>query len=459
MTKIKLNEDTDLQLFHTLFTGQTNLSGKTTAIRTLAPRAVKEGFTVLVFDTKPTIREFDGYHDIPLCYRPTTDPLVLIGLLEGIFKRRLSMLYSTLGRIAEKAKDIPDIIENAKALEEKSKSGFVKDACWQLADLLDRLQKELKGLDLSTSLELREGEINVMPLNDLSMEAQQLIIKTAFELALKHHNKKTILVIDEAFRFLPQAYGSACKRPVEDAVTQGAKTEFYVWLATQFIATTEKAAIKAMANKLLGRQDDITEIDATIDRTRESHPKLKPDDLMTLRRGEFIFVPIDGPVKKVYIPMSEDLRHEKTTHEWKTILRPWEAAPVQEQLETPKEPEPPRTVIEAAAQAVRTGISPRLSPPPKPETKPFAEFTITVTKLESPSLEGKIVFTMKKLNKSVFPRDILNFFQEYGWVVPATTLSSALKRMAEGGLLFYHKRQGYYRFLENVGFDIKEKEA
>jgi hypothetical protein len=95
-------------------------------------------------------------------------------------------------------------------------------------------------------------------------------------------------------------------------VTQGAKTQLYVWLATQFIATTEKDAIKAMANKLLGRQDDKTEIDATIDRTRDTHPKLRANDLMTLKRGEFIFVPIDGPVKKVYVPIGDQ---QETKHE------------------------------------------------------------------------------------------------------------------------------------------------
>ncbi|MDE1854464.1 MAG: ATP-binding protein, partial [Thaumarchaeota archaeon] len=315
---IKLNGDTELQLFHTLFTGQTNLAGKTTAIRSLIPKAVREDYTVLIFDTKPTVREFEGYHDIPICYRPTTDALALISLLESIRRAKLSILYATLLRITEGAEDVPDIIRNAEKMEAKSKSGFIKDACHTLADLLGRLQNELAGYSLSSTLDIEAGRINVMPLNTLSSEAQQLVIKTAFELALKHHNRRTILVIDEAFRFLPQAYSSACKKPIQDVITQGAKTGLFVWLATQYIATTEKDAIKGMANKLLGRQDDPTEIKATMERIREA--KITSDDLMTLKRGEFIFVPVDGQVKKVYIPVSEEMKGTERPREPRKTL-------------------------------------------------------------------------------------------------------------------------------------------
>src|SRR5271155_5941139 len=82
----------DIEIFHSLFSGQTNLSGKTTTMRALLPEAIELGYTALVFDTKPNAREFEGYHEIPVCYRNTTDPLVLIGLLESIRKARLTNL-------------------------------------------------------------------------------------------------------------------------------------------------------------------------------------------------------------------------------------------------------------------------------------------------------------------------------------------------------------------------------
>ena len=466
---IKLNKDTELQLFHTLFTGQTNLAGKTTAMRTLIPRAAKLGYTILVFDTKPTVREFSGYHDIPICYRPTTDALVLIGLLEGIFHRRITMYYGTLNRLTEDANDIPDIIANAEKMEAKAKSGFIKDACHTLADLLGRLQKELKGLDLSSKLELREGKINIMALNELSTEAQQLVIKTGFELALKNHNRRTLLIIDEAFRFLPQTYSSACKQAVQDVVTQGAKTQLYVWLATQFIATTEKDAIKAMANKLLGRQDDKTEIDATIDRTRDTHPKLRQNDLMTLKRGEFIFVPIDGPVKKIYIPIDEQ-------HEPKPI-------------EKPKLVELPKKIAPSLAPQIRAMKFKSTEPNPLAPDKSFSaglkiganegleaaakkveeinlehkQIVIHVSHSENAvpltteTQEGEVVYVLMEagVGKELGIKDIVDSAAEHGWALPYDTIRKAvLPRMSNKGLII-GDGHGNYRLPKFVKFDIK----
>ena len=300
-TDLKTREDIQLDVFHTLFAGQTNLSGKTSTIKAVIPEALEKGYTILVFDTKETGREWEGYNDIPLVYRPTTDPLVLIGLLEGIFKRKITQYYSTLSRITQRAKDLGDIIRNAEKLEEESRSGFIKDACHTLADLARRLETELKQVSLSTKMELAENVLNVMAVNSLSPEAQQLVIKTAFEELLRHHNKKVIVIIDEAFKFLPQEYGSACKRPVQDVITQGARTKLFVWLATQFIKTTDKDAMKACAVKLMGKQDDPTEIEGTQQRIPGGKAKWNAELIMTLQPGQFIYVSLSDPPRLVYV--------------------------------------------------------------------------------------------------------------------------------------------------------------
>lgn len=304
-TDLKTGEDVQLEVFHTLFTGQTNLSGKTTTIKALIPEALKLGYTILVFDTKEIRREWEGYHDIALCYQPTTDPLVLIGLLEGIFKRRITNYYSTLSRVTSRAKTLEDVISNAEKMEEQSHVGFIKDACHTLADLLARLSRELRGLRLSTKLELKQGVLNVMPINSLSPEAQQLVIKTAFEELLRHHNHKVIAIIDEAFKYLPQKYSSACKRPVQDVVTQGAGTKLFVWLATQFIAPTDKDAMKACAVKVLGRQDVKEELEATQEKIPGGSGLFKKQQIMTLQPGQFIYVSLSEPPCLVYVTPPE----------------------------------------------------------------------------------------------------------------------------------------------------------
>ena len=302
-------EEVGTSLFNMLITGQTQLSGKTTTIKALAPEVVSKFHNdVLIFDSKPTGREFPEYPAIPVVYEPTTDPLILLGLLESIFRRKLTPFYSTLSRLTEDAKDLDDILKNAVKMEEKAKSGFIKDACHTLADLIRRLKKELEGRELSDELKIyrgrnyREPKIWVMPINDFSIEAQQLVIRAAFEKALKRSEFANLLiVIDEAWRFLPESFSSACKRAIYDYATQGAKTGRYVWLATQFLAPTDKDALKAMPIKLLGRQDHATEVEHTLRAIPGYKGAFKPEDIMKLKKGEFIFVDIEGATKKVYV--------------------------------------------------------------------------------------------------------------------------------------------------------------
>lgn len=296
-------EDVRLEVYHTLLTGQTGLSGKTTTTLSLLDQVVGRGYTALVFDSKPTRREFLGFHDVPVCYRATNDPLILMPLLESIFQgRKLTREFTVLSRITETGSDLLDFAQNAVEMEKLSRSGWVKDAAHKLANLLRRLDKELKGLDLVEDLALEKGSVNVMPLNRMSPDAQQLVVKTAFELALKFWPRRLILVLDEAFRFLPQKRGSACKFAIQDLITQGAATELFVWMNTQFLVTTEKDPMRAMPNKILGRQDHNLEIEATLELI-PPRVKITTDDIMSLHKGEFIFVPLDpdAPVRKVYV--------------------------------------------------------------------------------------------------------------------------------------------------------------
>lgn len=478
-----------MELFHTLIAGQTNLSGKTTTIRTLVPRVVEQGFTVLIFDSKPTVREFTGYHDVPICYQSTTDSLVLLGLLEGIFRHKLTPFYATLDRLTEDASGIPDVIANAEKYEERPRqSGFIKDACHTLARLLARLQDELQQFDFTPDLQLRKGEINVMPINSLSVEAQQLVIKTAFEQVLKHHNRKVLAVLDETSRFLPQGYSSACKKAVYDTITQGAKTELYVWGATQFIATIEKDVIKAMANKLLGRQDDTTEVKATLDRI----PNLKKsgigvDQIMTLKRGEFVFVPIDGEVKKVYItdPVAESSqavqylsspapRHipayapkflpTSIPRKPVTIDPRGEKAGPREVVEgSPSSPIPGSTKSRASSEESRARSPPEEIDLDHKEIVVKVSHSEKVVPMDTDSMRGQVVFLLSEgPDLSLTINELIARAGEHGWAIPYDTASKSLiPSMQKDGLLVREgslKHAGHYRLPRFVKFEVKVAE-
>jgi hypothetical protein len=459
----------DLEIFHTLFSGQTNLSGKTTTIKTLLPRVIEEGYTVLVFDTKPTVREFEGYHDIPLCYKPTTDALVLIGLLESVRKSRLSPYYATLSRLTEGAKNLNDIVENAEEMEKNSRSGFIKDAAHTLADLIRRLQLELEGLFLTSGLSLEREQVNVMSLNGLSVETQQLIVKSAFEAALKH--KRLILVLDEGWRFLPEQYSSACKRAIQDVVTQGAKTGLFFWMATQFLAPTDKDAMKAMANKLIGRQDHPTEVKHSQDLIPDGKKAWPNKAVMTLKRGEFIFVPMDGETRKIYVdnPVLDEPHPVKGQQEWSDgRIHPFGdqralVGPITEAIEAgvpvkpwnEKSASPP---IMLSTPKVKGGFFDKAFNTPKPETKTLASFTLEVTRLRSNSTEGMLAYLVKN-HGSLRQSEMIAKAREYGWVLSKQAVSDAANRLVIVGTFMEPDTNHRYKFPTNDSFKVVEVPA
>lgn len=290
-------------VFFTLVTGQTRLSGKTTALKALIQQAVKQGFKVLVLDTKTNDADYESVGaNVPVCLEQTLDPLILRGLLESINERKITALQGTLIRIVENAKNFEDLIANAEELEAESRAGFVKDACVQLGDLLKRLLEQTKKVPSSSDLEL-PYQINRMPINDFDVPAQQLIARSVFSKALRNQ-QNLLIILDEASKFLPQKYSSACSRVIQEYVTQGGATKCFLWMGTQYLATTSKDAMKTMAVKLLGTQDHITECKHTFamlaapnknmiisyDEGRRPVYLTGPEAFMRLKVGHFVVV-------------------------------------------------------------------------------------------------------------------------------------------------------------------------
>jgi hypothetical protein len=283
-------EPVTLEPFHYAIIGQTQFSGKTTLIKRLSEWVAAQGYSVLIFDTKETEADYAGFgNEVPVCLRETTDSFVLIGLLESMFRRRLTPYYATLSRLTEAAKGFDDIIARAREAEAKTKSAWLRDAYRVLYDLLERLQNETSKVETVPKLQLSPG-INRMVINDFSLEAQQLIMKNSFEDLLRVYRRKTIGVIDESFKFLPQGYSSAATRAIMNVMTQGAKTELFGWISTQFLAVTDKDPLKACAVKFLGTQDHVTETKHTLDLIPEARSKFSSDDIMKLKLGHWILV-------------------------------------------------------------------------------------------------------------------------------------------------------------------------
>jgi hypothetical protein len=285
----------EIEPFHFCVVGQTQFSGKTTLLKRLSEWAAGLGFKVLVIDSKETEPDYLGFgRDVPVCLRETTDSFVLIGLLESMFKRRLTPYYATLSRLTEGARGFDDIIRRAREFEARTRSSWLRDACRVLYDLLERLRAETSRIESVQELKLYNG-VNRIAINNFSHEAQQLIVKNVFEDALRVYKRNLIIVLDEAFKYVPEKYSSAASRAIMEVMTQGAKTGLYVWLATQFLAITDKAPLKACAVKFLGTQDHITEVKHTLDLIPEVRGKFSADDIMKLKLGHWVLVRKNPP--------------------------------------------------------------------------------------------------------------------------------------------------------------------
>lgn len=295
-----------IPIFHTAITGQTQYSGKTTTIKKMATEASKKGYKVLIFDTKEQEEDYDDFGDaVPVVMRQQLDSFALLGLLESIFKHRLSIYYGTLSRLCERAKDFDDVIRNATKLEATAKSGFLQDAARTLKDLLVRLQSQTENKQTVDELRL-PNDINRMVINDFDLQAQQIIVNTALEDVLRKYKKNVIVVIDEAFKFIPEGYSSACRHTLQRVITQGAKSGLYIWIGTQFLATTDKDPLKACAVKIIGTQDHPTEIKHSM--ALIPGGKKYADIFMKLQKGHFIVTakeikePVIVYVQKIGVP-------------------------------------------------------------------------------------------------------------------------------------------------------------
>jgi len=277
-------------VFFMLVTGQTQLSGKTTLLKALASQVVDEGFTVLIIDSKTNYNDYENFGvSVQVCLRESTDPLILLGLLESIFERKMTKEYATLITCCEGAQSLEDIYRNAETLAADSNPGFQQNACKMIMDILARLQEQTRMFKTVPELTLNEGKINRMSINDFMISGQQMIVKTVFEDALPKY-KKLILILDEASRFLPQKWGSACQKAVQAYVTQGGITKQFMWIGTQFLATTSKDAMKTMDVKLLGRQSHNTECEHTLALIPYGKGTFTNDSIMRLKVGHFIVV-------------------------------------------------------------------------------------------------------------------------------------------------------------------------
>ena len=294
--EIKTGKEVKINLAHTVMTGITAESGKTTAIMSLIK---KSGLKAIIMKTKIGEKAISEGSIIPPFYKQEFDWEYASELLESSRKEKLKFERSWIIKYSKTAKNLLEFKNNIdNALAEGKIRELEKSVLITLQAYLEKILPELQYAPLSNTLDIKEG-INIMDLERFKEETQSLIIRSVLNEVLKKE-KNTIVIIPEAWRYLPERLSTPVKRPAEAFIRQGATNGNYLFIDSQDITGISKTILKQVSNWYLGYQREINEIKRVLDQVNlPKKNKPKPEEIATLKLGQF-FVATSNFTKKIY---------------------------------------------------------------------------------------------------------------------------------------------------------------
>jgi len=270
---------------HMAVVGQTQQAGKTTTLEACAWR-VPDDFSVLAFVTKRGEGGFtNGVNAVPPYFKEQANWEYVSSILEATLRERMKFERSWIMRACKGAKSLSDVHRNVKTLMATAK-GLSADIYYQLDHYLDKIVPQVRAIGPSIPLMLARTQVNVMDLSPFSGEMQGLVIASCLETAYKSL-QKTIIVIPEAWEFLPRTRRSPVTYAAELYIRKGGALKNYLWIDSQDLAGVHTPVLKQVQIWLLGVQREINEVKRTL---AHIHGVKKPkvDAVAGLGLGQFI---------------------------------------------------------------------------------------------------------------------------------------------------------------------------
>lgn len=276
---------------HTLITGRTQQSGKTTCAEAMAHNV---DCPVLTFLTKPDEKGFRDARTIPIYNKERADWEFVVSILEASL-RKPSLKKGWIMRLCEaghfkgakwpKPKNLAGVLANCE-------TAMGKGGSLELTELRGYLRKVVPTVaDLEFSDKLRLGRgINVMDLRAVALPAQFLIMAMALDWVYEHGHHMIVL-IPEAQKFFPLKHNTPVKAAGERIIQEKGAAKVFLWLDTQMLRNLDTAMRGQMGVWLFGVQRDTNEAKRTLEHIPEEPdgpPKPTLGQLMQLRRGHFI---------------------------------------------------------------------------------------------------------------------------------------------------------------------------
>lgn len=278
---------------HLAVTGQTQASGKTTTLEALVTRSDR---CAVAFVTKRAEASFAGQHNvIPPFFTERADWQFVSSVLEAALREKLKFERSWIMRACKGATTLSGVQKNVRRLMDRSK-GLTADVYMALDHYLDIVIPQIDQLPYIEQLVLRPG-LNVMDLSAYTTELQALVIRSVIELVYARR-RHTLVIIPEAWEFVPQNRGSPVLLACENLIRKGGAAQNYVWLDSQDIAGVHKNILRSVGVWILGVQRETNEARRVLAHIPSKKPRL--DDVMQLERGQF-FACFGSTVVKVYV--------------------------------------------------------------------------------------------------------------------------------------------------------------
>lgn len=295
--EVGTGEPVEIPLHHTIVTGTTQLSGKTTTLEGLITRS---GLKAVAFRTKRGESGFAAaeVHAHAPYFRERADWQYVQSLLEATMRERLKFERSWIIRAAKGARTLRDVYDNVSTELEKSR-GLAESVYTNLKAYLEIVLPELEAIKFAPSLDLKAG-LNVIDLVGLRQEVQALVIASTLE-AIHADERGTISVVPEAWKFLPEGRNTPVRVVIESLAREGAAIGNYVWLDSQDITGVDKGVLKNFDVWILGRQREMNEVERALKQIPlPARARPKPEDVATLPVGHFIACYGDQ-VRRVYV--------------------------------------------------------------------------------------------------------------------------------------------------------------
>ncbi len=289
--EVGTGEPVYMSLAHTVVTGMTQLSGKTTTLQAIIDRS---GLRAIAFKTKRGEAGFNNYHEILPYFIEQSDWKYVSGILEAYLHEKVKFERSWIMKATKNTRSLSEVLKNTRALKEKA-HGLNESVYSVLEQYLIEIIPQINRFTFSKSLEVSDG-INVMDLSEMTIEMRLLVIRSVMEQVINHMHS-VIVIIPEAWEAIPQSRNTPVKQYAEIFIRKGASIGNYLFIDSQDIAGIDKTPLRQCNNWIMGRQRETHEIE----RVREViGKKVSEDEIRTLKIGHFIAA-IGDDLKRVYV--------------------------------------------------------------------------------------------------------------------------------------------------------------